>query len=72
MKVPHWIPFWQAEGNGSCLPKSQIMVALKPDNVENKDDGTGAKQEGSKQGITESGNKESENSRVGDVQDPEM
>ena len=39
--------------------------ALKPDNVENKDDGTGAKQEGSKQGITESGNKESENSESG-------
>ena len=39
--------------------------ALKPDNVENKDDGTGAKQEGSKQGITESGNKESENSGSG-------
>ena len=45
--------------------KESSNGALKPDNVENKDDGTGAKQEGSKQGITESGNKESENSESG-------
>lgn len=39
--------------------------ALKPDNVENKDDGTGAKSEGAKPGVTEPGDKEPEGSGQG-------
>lgn len=39
--------------------------ALKPDNAENKDDGTGAKSEGAKPGVTEPGDKEPEGSGQG-------
>lgn len=44
--------------------------ALKPDNAENKDDGTGAKPEGAEPGITEPGDKEPEGSGQG-ITEPE-